>query len=74
MLKISPLFKKFTNYEQIAREFLGLRMRNFQGIVFLRTQTFRETLESALVYSKCCLMIYKKSVAILAQGSKKESV
>ena len=74
MLKISLLFKKFTNYEQITREFLGLRMRNFQGIVFLRTQTFRETLESALVYSKCCLMIYKKSVAILAQGSKKESV
>ena len=66
MLKISLLFKKFTNYEEITREFLGLRMRNFQGIVFLWTQTFRETLESALVYFKCCLMIYKKSMAILA--------
>ena len=35
MLKISILFKKFTNFMgEITREFLGLTMRNFQGIVF----------------------------------------
>ena len=34
MLKIRLLFKKFTNFNgQITREFLGLRMQNFQGIV-----------------------------------------
>ena len=31
MLKISLLFNKL--HGQITREFLGLRMRNFQGIV-----------------------------------------
>ena len=35
MLKISLLFKKFRNYGQITREFVGLRMRSFQGIVFI---------------------------------------
>ena len=41
MLKIGLLFKKFTNFNgQITREFLGLRMQNFQGIVFIYTQTF----------------------------------
>ena len=49
MLKISLLFKKFTNLTG-TREFLALRMRNFQGIVFIRTQTYREIFESALVY------------------------
>ena len=35
MLKISLPFKKFTNFTgQIAREFLGLRMQNVQGIAF----------------------------------------
>ena len=34
MLKVTLLFKKFTNFtgKIIAREFLGLRMLNFQGI------------------------------------------
>ena len=35
---------------QIVREFLGLRMWNFQGIVFIWTQTYREIFKSALVY------------------------
>ena len=34
-LKISLLFKKFTNLTGKSREFLGLRMRNFQSIVFI---------------------------------------
>ena len=34
MLQISLHFKKFYKlHGQITREFLGLRMRNFQGIV-----------------------------------------
>ena len=45
MLKISLLFKKFTN---LTREFLGLR--NFQGNVFISTQTYREIFKPALVY------------------------
>ena len=35
---------------QITREFLGLRMRNFQGIAFIWTQAYREIFKSALVY------------------------
>ena len=36
MLKISLLFNKMHKlYGQITREFLGLRMQNFQGIVFI---------------------------------------
>ena len=50
MLKISLLFKKFTNLRQITREFLGLRMQNFQGIIFISTQTFKEIFKSASVY------------------------
>ena len=34
MLKISLLFKKFTGFMG-AREFIGLRMRNFESIVFI---------------------------------------
>ena len=42
MLKISLIFKKFANFTGIYKlhrklltvEFLGLRTRNFQGIVF----------------------------------------
>ena len=51
MLKISLFFKEiYTLHVQITREFFGLRMRNFQGIAFLRTQTYREIFKSALVY------------------------
>ena len=36
MLKISLLFKKNTNFTGIIiREFLRLRMRNFQSIIFI---------------------------------------
>ena len=37
MLKISLLFKKINKLRnsQITREFLGIRMRNFQGIVVI---------------------------------------
>ena len=35
---------------QITREFLGLRTRHFQGMVFWSTQTYKEIFESALVY------------------------
>ena len=35
-LQISQLFKKFTEtHGQITREFLGLRMRNLQGVAFI---------------------------------------
>ena len=35
LLKISLLFRKFDKLQgQVTREFLGLRMQNFQGIVF----------------------------------------
>ena len=34
----------------ITRKFLGLRKRNFQGIVFIWTQTCREIFKSALMY------------------------
>ena len=51
MLQISLLFKKFTKlHGQISREFLGLRIQNFQGIVFTQTETYGEIFKSALVY------------------------
>ena len=34
MLKISLIFKIYKLHEQITRESIELRMRNFQGIVF----------------------------------------
>ena len=51
MLKISLLLKEIFNFHgQVTREFLGLRMQNFQGIAFIRTQKYREIFKSALVY------------------------
>ena len=35
---------------KITREFFGLRMRNFQGIVSIWTQPYREIFTSTLVY------------------------
>ena len=35
---------------QITREFLVFKMRNFQDIVFIRTQTYGEISKCALVY------------------------
>ena len=49
MLKINLLFKHFTNFTGTG-EFLVLIMLSFQGIVFTRTQTYREIFKSALVY------------------------
>ena len=46
MLKVAYFLRK----RQITREFLGLRMRNFQGIVFICTQTYSEIFKSGLVY------------------------
>ena len=43
MLKISLLFKKFANFTgQTTRKFLELSLRNFQGIIFIWTQTYWE--------------------------------
>ena len=42
MLKISLLFKKMTNFAGKTWEFLELRSRNFQGIVFLWTPMYRD--------------------------------
>ena len=35
---------------QITQEFLGVRMGNFQGIVFIWTRTYKKISNSALVY------------------------
>ena len=35
---------------QLNQKLLGLGMRNFQGIDFVWTQTYREIFKSALVY------------------------
>ena len=52
MLQISLLFKKFTKlHGQISREFLGLRIQNFQGIVFTQTETYGEIFK--LVWLRC---------------------
>ena len=72
MLKISLLFKKYELQRKITREFLGLRMRNFQGSVFIWIQTYREIFKSALVYlSKGDQINSKKGVGFF-QISRKE--
>ena len=49
--KNSLLFKKVYNFHgQIIWEFLGLRMGNFQGVVFIWTQTYMAIFKSALVH------------------------
>ena len=45
MLKISLLFKKL--HRHMTQQFLGLRMRNFQGIAFIQTRTYTEIFKSA---------------------------
>ena len=37
-------------YRYLTRQFLELRMRNFQGVNFMLTRTYREIFKSALVY------------------------
>ena len=34
----------------MTREFLGLRIRNFQGIIFAQIRTYAEIFKSAIVY------------------------
>ena len=51
MLKIILLFKEIYKIPgEMTQEFLGLRMRNFQGIVFTRARRYTEISKSALVY------------------------
>ena len=51
MLKISLFFKEiYKLHGEMTQEFLGLRMRNFQGIVFTRVRTYIEIFKSALGY------------------------
>ena len=69
MLKIRLLFKIYKLHEQITREFLVLRMRNFQGIVFIWPQRYREIFKSALVYLEEVLGILN----VPMKGHKKRS-
>ena len=49
MLKISLFFKEiYKLHGEMTQEFLGLRMRNFQGIVFTRVRAYIEIFKSAL--------------------------
>ena len=48
MTKVYLLFKKF--YARITQDSLGLRVRNFQGIVFIWMQTYREMLRVSFLY------------------------
>ena len=42
-VKNQPTFQEiYKPHEQIIREFLGLRKRNFQDIVFISTETYKE--------------------------------
>ena len=48
-VKSLPTFKEiYKPHREINRKFLGLRMRDFQGIVFIRTQICREIFTSAI--------------------------
>ena len=50
-LKIVAYFsRKNKLYERITGELLGFTMRNFQDIIFIWTQTYREIFKTALVY------------------------
>ena len=46
LLKISLLFRKFYKLQgQVTREFLGLRMQSFQGIVFYMSTNTQENFQ-----------------------------
>ena len=50
-VKKQPTFQEKNDlYGGITPEFLGLTMRNFQGIIFIRIRTYREIFNSALAY------------------------
>ena len=46
-LTVSWNSKFYISIQQRVQEFFGLRMRNFQGIVFMWTQIYREIFKSA---------------------------
>ena len=50
--KLAYFLKNYKLHEQITRESLGLRQQNFQDIVFIWTQTYREIFASVLKYLK----------------------
>ena len=51
MLKISLLFYEiYKLHRQITQEFLGLRMRNFQGMVFIRTRKYSAFIQTRLMW------------------------
>ena len=48
--KAAYFLQKIQTSRVITREFLGLTMRNFQGIVFIWSRAYSEIFKSALVY------------------------
>ena len=52
LLNVFYCFYMFLNidFANLTRELLGLRMRNFQGGIFIWTRTYREIFKSASVY------------------------
>ena len=50
IIKWSTCLKKYKLYESITRGFVGLRIRNFHGIIFISNKTYREIFKSALAY------------------------
>ena len=51
MLKISLLFYEISKlHGQITQEFLGLRIRDFQGMVFIRTQRYSVFIQTRLMW------------------------
>ena len=48
--KYPSFYEKYKFRGYITREFIGLRMQNFQGIVLVWTRTYGEILKSVLVY------------------------
>ena len=47
-------------YEWITQEFLGLKIRNIQGISYIWTETYREIFKSAKRTFKCHICIFVK--------------
>ena len=50
MIQLANLLGNLQIHGWISQKFLGLRMRHFQDIVFIWTQTYMEIFKSALVY------------------------
>ena len=68
MLKINLLFKKFINFTgKLTREFLGSRMRNFQGSFYMNTNIkgdFQICISFPLIRLKPCNCIKIKILFI----------